>query len=230
MKNIFTLFILLAFGFMIYSLVNSFKGIDQLPELGNYYAQPENITKVNSANLVTAVVISYRGLDTLGEVTILFLTAAIIAFFLKKQAGRRELRKNSEILTTAAKVLFPLMIMLGVYIFINGHLTPGGGFQGGSVIASAVILMLLTFPEAPVNQKLLSYMESVSGFVYVGLAVLGALLGLGFLDNAILPLGTFGKLLSAGTIPVIYSFVGLKVGAELSNILVEFKSVQADEN
>jgi len=145
MKNIFTLIILLAFGFMIYPLVNSFKGNDQLPELGNYYAQPENITKVNSANLVTAVVVSYRGLDTLGEVTILFLTAAIIAFFLKKQSGKREVRENSEIFTTAGKVLFPLMIMLGVYIFINGHLTPGGGFQGGAVIASAVILIWKVF-------------------------------------------------------------------------------------
>ncbi len=229
MKNIFTLMILVAFGIMIYPLVNSFKGNDKLPELGNYYAQPENVTKVNSANLVTAVVVTYRGLDTLGEVSILFLTAAIIAFFLKKQTGKHEVRENSEIFTTAAKVLFPLMIILGVYIFMNGHLTPGGGFQGGAVIASAVILMLLAFPEVPVNQKLLSYMESISGIVFVGLAALGALIGFGYLDNAILPLGTFGKFLSAGAVPIIYSFVGLKVGAELSNILVEFKSVQSNE-
>ena len=71
-------------------------------------------------------------------------------------------------------------------------------------------------------------MESVSGLVFVGLAALGGLIGLGYLDNAILPLGIFGELLSAGAIPVIYSFVGLKVGAELSNLLNGFQSVQSD--
>lgn len=214
---------------MLYPLVSNFKGNDKLSDLAMFYAEKEQVTKINSANLVTAVVITYRGFDTLGEVTILFLTAAIISFFLKKQSDYRELRKNSEILTTSATVLFPVMIALGVYIFINGHLSPGGGFQGGAVIASAVILLLLAFPNAPINHKLLTYLESVSGLVFVILGALGAIIGMGFLDNAILPLGTFGKLLSAGAIPVIYSFVGLKVGAELSNILNEFKQVQSTE-
>lgn len=214
---------------MLYPLISNFKGNDKLSDLASFYAQKEQVTQVNSANLVTAVVVTYRGLDTLGEVTILFLTAAIISFFLKKQSDYRELRKNSEIFTTAATVLFPLMIALGVYIFINGHLSPGGGFQGGAVIASAVILMLLAFPNAPINHKVLGYLESTSGLVFVFLGALGAAMGMGFLDNAILPLGTFGKLVSAGAIPVIYSFVGLKVGAELSNILNEFKQVQSTE-
>lgn len=214
---------------MVYPLVESFSGNEQLSELAGYYSQEENITRVNSANLVTAVVVTYRGLDTLGEVTILFLTAAIIAFFLRSQSDKRKLRENSEIFVTAAKVLIPVIIMMGVYIFINGHLSPGGGFQGGAVIASALILILLSAPNKPLNHKLFGYVESVSGLVFVGLAALGAVIGLGFLDNAILPLGTLGQLLSAGAIPVIYSFVGLKVGAELSNMLYEFQSVQSDE-
>lgn len=229
MKHLFKFFILIAFASMLYPLVLSYAGNDKLSELASFYAQEEQITRVNSANLVTAVVVTYRGLDTLGEVTILFLTAAIISFFLKKQSDVRNLRKNSEIFKTAATVLFPLMIAFGVYIFINGHLSPGGGFQGGAVIASSVILMLLAFPNAPINHKVLTLLESTSGLIFVALGALGAAMGLGFLDNAILPLGNFGKLLSAGAIPVIYSFIGLKVGAELSNILNEFKSVQATD-
>ena len=228
MRNFFIIIIIAAFGIMLYPLYESFSGNEELSDLAKFYAQKENIEKVNSANLVTAVVVTYRGLDTLGEVTILFLTAAIIAFFLKKQPEKRTLRRNSEIFKTAAKVLIPIIIMVGVYIFINGHLSPGGGFQGGAVIASAVILMLLAFPNMPFNNKLFGFTESISGLVFVGLAALGALLGAGYLDNAILPLGTFGELLSAGAIPVIYSFVGLKVGSELSNILHEFQSVQSD--
>ncbi len=229
MRKLFIIIILAAFGLMLYPLIQSFSGNDHLSELATYYAQKENIEKVNSVNLVTAIVVTYRGLDTLGEVTILFLTAAIIAFFLKGPSTLRTLRPNSEIFITAARVLVPIMVMFGVYIFMNGHLSPGGGFQGGAVIASAVILMFLAFPDAPFQHKFFGFMESISGLVFVGLAALGALIGSGFLDNTILPLGTFGKLLSAGAIPVIYSFVGLKVGAELSNILNEFKSVQSDK-
>ena len=228
MKKLLVLFIMAALVGVLYPLYESFDGNTQLSEVARFYADSENVQRVNSQNLVTAVVVTYRGLDTLGEVTILFLTAAIIAFFLKKEADKRTLRKNSEIFKTAAKLLVPIITMLGIYIFINGHLTPGGGFQGGAVIASAVILMFLAFPNMEFSHKFFESLESISGIVYVGLAALGAILGLGFLDNAILPLGKFGQLFSAGAIPVIYSFVGLKVGAELSNILNKFKSVQAD--
>jgi multicomponent Na+:H+ antiporter subunit B len=228
MKKLLVLFILAALVGVLYPLYESFDGNTELSEVARFYAKSENVQKVNSQNLVTAVVVTYRGLDTLGEVTILFLTAAIIAFFLKKESDKRTLRKNSEIFKTAAKLLIPIITMLGIYIFINGHLTPGGGFQGGAVIASAVILMFLAFPNMEFSHKFFESLESVSGLVYVGLAAFGAILGLGFLDNAILPLGKFGQLFSAGAIPVIYSFVGLKVGAELSNILHKFKSVQAD--
>jgi len=229
MKKLLVFFIIIAAGTMLYPLYSTFDGNDRLSDLAQYYAATENVQRVNSQNLVTAVVVTYRGLDTLGEVTILFLTAAIIAFFLKKESETRTLRKNSEILKTSAKLLIPIITMLGVYIFINGHLTPGGGFQGGAVIASAVILSLLAFPNEKISHNFFESLESISGIVYVGIAAFGAILGLGFLDNAILPLGKFGELFSAGAIPVIYSFVGLKVGAELSNILNKFKSVQADK-
>ena len=95
MRNFFIIIIIAAFGIMLYPLFDSFSGNEQLSELASFYAQKENVEKVNSANLVTAVVVTYRGLDTLGEVTILFLTAAIIAFFLKKQTlscGRINIR------------------------------------------------------------------------------------------------------------------------------------------
>ena len=228
MRNFFVFIIMVAFGFIIFDVYDNFSGNEQLSQTAAYYAQPQNIEKVNAPNLVTAIVVTYRGLDTLGEVTVLFLTAAIIAFFIKKQSYTRKLRINSEIFKTAASVLFPIILMLGIYIFMNGHLTPGGGFQGGAVIASGVILFLLAFPNEPLNGSIFNYVESTSGLVFVGVAALGAVIGAGFLDNAILPLGTFGKLFSAGAIPLIYSFVGLKVGAELSNIITKYKSAQTD--
>ena len=237
--------ILIAFSLIFVNLFENYKGRTELPRLGAYYANnaTQSVTvngvsheQVGAANLVTSVVVTYRGLDTLGEVVILFLTAAIIGFFLKLSKAEidgesrlAQLRKSSEILETAATALVPLIFMFGIYIFINGHLTPGGGFQGGAVIATGFVLMLLASPTLHVNHAMISFVESFSGLTFVILGVLGAAIGLGFLDNTILPLGTFGKILSAGAIPVIYSFIGLKVGAELSGIVGTFNEAQAEK-
>ncbi len=226
--------ILIGFSLMFIPLIQNFHGNDKLSDLAKYYT--ENAEHgAGAANIVTAIVITYRGLDTLGEVVILFLTASVIGFFLKISKSEKDetlrfskLRKTSELLETATKALVPTIFMFGVYIFINGHLTPGGGFQGGAVIATGFVLMLLANPQFKVNHKVIEYIESLSGFSFAILGALGAIIGLGFLDNKILPLGTFGELLSAGIIPVIYSFIGLKVGAELSGIVETLSENQSE--
>jgi len=175
------------------------------------------------------VIVTYRGLDTLGEVTILFLSAAIVSFLLKIETAsteNRKLRATSEILDTASKVLVPVILLFGIYVFINGHLTPGGGFQGGAIIASALVLILLAKPLRKISHRLISIVESISGLSFVLLGVAGILFAAGFLDNKILSLGEFGTIFSAGLIPVIYIFVGLKVGAELSSIIANLQENQ----
>jgi len=232
LKKIFTAAVLLVFALI---LVNTygFMGADQqLNEVATRYAEkgPE---EVGAANLVTAVIVTYRGLDTLGEVTILFLTASIMGFFLKIKKEDLQtpsnIRKTSEILETASKIITPLIFLLGVYIFINGHLTPGGGFQGGAIIASGLVLMLLANPLKTVNHKIITVVESLSGFFFVLLGVLGLLLAGGFLDNTFIGPGRFGTLFSAGAIPVIYIFIGLKVGSELSGIVSNMQETQKEE-
>lgn len=202
-------------------------------KLGAYYAQ--NAAKqVGAANIVSAIVVTYRGFDTLGEVTILFLAAAIISFVLKMKkedvVAKRDISPNSEILIYSSQVIVPVIFMVGIYIFINGHLTPGGGFQGGAVIASGVLLMMLANPRMKVNHTVVAFVESISGIAFVVLGVLGMLLAGGFLDNRFLPLGKFGTLLSAGALPLIYIFIGLKVGAELSNIIGTISFNQNEKN
>lgn len=219
-KKSLILILLIALGGIFFSLFRSFTPQNELPDVGKYYAE-NAMEQVGAANLVTAVVVTYRGLDTLGEVTILFLTAAIIAFFLKHTNPKTKEKesKPSEILQTASRVLAPIIFMVGVYIFINGHLTPGGGFQGGAVVASGVILLILSNPNFKLNHRLITVVESISGLSFVIIGVLGIFLAGGFLDNSLLSLGTFGTIFSAGAVPIIYIFVGLKVGSELANIV-----------
>jgi multicomponent Na+:H+ antiporter subunit B len=228
-KKGFILLIVLGFCLMISSLLINFHGSTNLNNLAEHYVE-NGAAEVGAANLVTAVVVTYRGFDTLGEVTILFLAAAIAGFFLKvrnRDNGREGmLRKTSEILVTASTLLVPTIFMLGVYIFMNGHLTPGGGFQGGAVIATGMVLIVMAKPDFKFNHKLISFIESISGVGFVIIGILGILLATGFLDNHILPMGKFGTILSAGAVPVIYVLIGLKVGSELTNILDSLKEVQ----
>ena len=198
----------------------------QLSKLATHYAG-QGPAELGAPNLVTAVVVTYRGLDTLGEVTVLFISAAGVGLMLRRRqqvaVEAEDKKPSSEIVVTAAQLLLPMVFLFGVYVFVNGHLSPGGGFQGGAIIAAGSLLLLLTLPGAELRQRLIAVTESLSGFGYVVIGVLGVILAGGFLDNRIMSLGTYGTLFSAGAIPIIYPLVGLKVGAELSAVLGRFR-------
>ena len=198
----------------------------QLSKLATHYAG-QGPAELGAPNLVTAVVVTYRGLDTLGEVTVLFISAAGVGLMLRRRqqvsVEEEDKKPASEIVVTAAQLLLPMVFLFGVYVFVNGHLSPGGGFQGGAIIAAGSLLLLLALPGAELRQRLIAVTESLSGFSYVLVGLLGVILAGGFLDNRIMSLGTYGTLFSAGAIPIIYTLVGLKVGAELSAVLGRFR-------
>jgi len=198
----------------------------QLSKLATHYAG-QGPAELGAPNLVTAVVVTYRGLDTLGEVTVLFISAAGVGLMLRRRqqvsVEAEDKKPASEIVVTAAQLLLPMVFLFGVYVFVNGHLSPGGGFQGGAIIAAGSLLLLLALPGAELRQRLIAVTESLSGFSYVVVGLLGVILAGGFLDNRIMSLGTYGTLFSAGAIPIIYTLVGLKVGAELSAVLGRFR-------
>jgi multicomponent Na+:H+ antiporter subunit B len=225
----FTVLVLLAvLGGLFLNLLLGFTPDGTLNPTALYYAE-NTVADTGAANIVTAIIVTYRGLDTLGEVTVLFLTAAIVGLVLARGAAADQAKpmlKPGELLATGSGLLIPLILLLGAYVFVNGHLTPGGGFQGGAVLASGMMLLLLTHPLRTLSHRLISFIESVSGLVFITIGVLGVVMAGGFLDNSLLPHGRFGELFSAGTIPVIYSFIGLKVGAEFSSMLVNLSETE----
>jgi len=227
-KRFVVLLFLFGLGTLFAALLLGYTPDSELNLTAHYYAE-HTAQDIGATNIVTAIIVTYRGLDTLGEVTVLFLTAAIVGMLLSKHKGKslqRELPRSGELLTTGSHLLVPLILLLGAYVFINGHLTPGGGFQGGAIIASAILLMLLTDPLRHFSHRLIAAVESISGLFFISIGVLGIFFAGGFLDNRILPIGELGSLFSAGAIPVIYSFVGLKVGAEFSSMLVNLSETE----
>jgi len=189
-----------------------------------------NEAATGTANAVTSVVTYFRGFDTLGEVTILFLSIFGIGLGLE---GYREkcniFAFENNLLKIAVQVLFPLIILFGMYVIIHGHLSPGGGFQGGVVIASAYLLMFLAKnDDLTLNHRLMGLIEALSGAGFVLIGMLGLLLVDRAFDN-FLGLGTLGKLLSGGIIPLIYIFVGLKVSAEITALVEYFIRIKDAE-
>lgn len=231
MRKVMVMLALAGFAFALLPLAFMAGVVPEPGALASAYLQdsPEDFA---AANVVTAIVVSYRGFDTLGEVAVLFAaTAGVGALLTRKRLGlghaEEPKTEATEILRTATGLLTGLLVMFGVYIFMHGHLTPGGGFQGGVVIATAVLLNLLSSPRSHLAHDVMTAVESLSGAAYVGLGLLGAFLAYGFLDPRALPLGELGRLVSAGAIPLIYSAIGLKVGAELSAILEALKGDRA---
>lgn len=218
----------LGLGVMLYSLML------QLPFGAAPMVVGEQVNALGtgahgSANLVTAVVLGYRGLDTLGELTILFVAATAAGMVLGHcpLQGRGH-AKAGFILATAAELLFPFLILLGAYIILHGHLSPGGGFQGGAIIAAAYYVPLLAGSGRLFSEQTGSLVEAVAGLGFIAIGLLG-LWGEG---QFLLPLwrdnGATGELLSAGTLPLLYLAVGLKVGSELAGLLARLGGLQME--
>ena len=108
-------------------------------------------------------------------------------------------------------------MLLGLYVVIHGHLTPGGGFQGGVALAAAPIMIYLAgryLAFRAVNpMTALDFGEGAGagGFVIIGLV--GMIVGSAYLLN-FLPIGESGDVFSGGTLPLINLSVGLEVAAE----------------
>jgi multicomponent Na+:H+ antiporter subunit B len=187
--------------------------------VGNNYIN-EGINETGAVNIVTSVVLNYRGYDTLGEVTILFIAAvglgAVLATIEIKT--KKEIVPSSTVLSTGCKVLFPFILLFGSYIVLHGHLTPGGGFQGGAIIASGYLLVYLGCEKRKINRSRFKIIESLGGLTFIIIGLLGLVFGGYFLLN-FLPKGIPNTLLSAGIIPIIYIAIGFKVGLELTGVI-----------
>jgi len=139
----------------------------------------------------------------------------------------------SVIVRTVTRFVYGLIIAFGFYVIMHGHLTPGGGFQGGAVVASAFALLLVAFGSAGVKGRLnihwLQTLEEIGALAFLGLAFAG--IGTAFFYNLIansgslfgagVPLGpNSGILNSGGTLPLMNWAVGLKVMTGIASLVM----------
>ena len=119
--------------------------------------------------------------------------------------------------------LVPFILMLGLYLISYGHLSPGGGFQGGVVLASAALALALSRGVEATRQvfrlKLVAIVEVTAFFLFLALGAAGLAAGAHFLGN-FLPLGRAGEVPSAGMVFFLNLVIGLEVGAGVTLILL----------
>jgi len=218
MRKVIAVLLLGIVGYYIFSSFLEIPFGENRATIGDYYLE-NSVEQTGSVNTITSIIVSYRGFDTLGEVTVLFLASTGLAAILFDNRGRKRRRQHASLIVRiGAHLIYPLIILLGAYVFIHGHLTPGGGFQGGAIMATGVLLMFMSYRSFEVNHKWLTYLESFAGITFVTIGLSGLIWGDSFLAN-VLPLGVPNELFSAGIIPIIYIAVGIKVGAELTGLL-----------
>ena len=142
------------------------------------------------------------------------------------------------IVKTIASWVKVLIILFGIYIVLFGHLTPGGGFAGGVILASSYVMLMLAFGRDFVNKNLplplSSKLDCIGAILFLSIAVFGIVFGVGhyFFENFLIKYSHKFNLISAGTIPLSNIAIGLKVGASLYLViflLSAFRREDSDE-
>lgn len=190
------------------------------------------LEETGAINIVAGMILDYRAFDTLGESHVLFVATITVLILLRLNKGQEDTNdrifepKNDAILQLVATFLVPIIIIFGIYIILNGHLGPGGGFSGGAVIGAGLVLYLNAFGFAKTERfftektykwvcffSLSFYCLAKSYSFYTGANQL----------HSVIPKGTPGAILSSGLILPLNIAVGLVVACTIYAFYAMFR-------
>jgi multicomponent Na+:H+ antiporter subunit B len=151
--------------------------------------------ETHTENVITGVIINYRGYDTMGEVTVIFCAlAAVLAVLGREKRGKiyayadRSKVPSSVIVKTMVAFLVPFIILFSIYTILHGEISPGGGFQGGAIIGGSMIIFTTIFglyeSSQRIPQKLRAPLEGSAVITFFIVGVLGLAGGGNFLTFA----------------------------------------------
>lgn len=184
----------------------------------------------HTANVVASVTFDQRGIDTLIEETIMLASVVGVAALLRPARGEaeRKLPATGRIPDSTQLIgylMLPLTLLIGADLIAHGHVTPGGGFQGGVVLATGIHIIYVTGSFRAVERAgpvgLYRVAEAVGAGAFVCLA-LGAILATGSFMANFVAHGTFAQLFSGGTVPLFNVAVGVEIAASVVVLVVTF--------
>lgn len=191
----------------------------------------DGLQDTGAVNIVTGMILDYRAFDTFGESNVLFIATCSVLVLLRNdkkkdkakmlEEARREQfyePKDDIILQKITYVLFPIIAIFGIYVVLNGHLSPGGGFSGGAIIGAGLILYANAFGFDNINRF---FNEKTYKWVSFGALTFYCLAksysfftGANHLESGI-PLGTAGAIISSGLILPLNICVGMVVACTM---------------
>jgi multicomponent Na+:H+ antiporter subunit B len=217
-------------------------GFTGLPDFGNYHGvygrviDGIGVTLRHGTDLITALNFDIRAFDTLGEEFILFASVLGIVLILREmreeqqephqeEAEEHHFAGASAALRALGLILIPVIVALGVYIVVHGQITPGGGFQGGVILAAAPLGAFIAGRfmrmKAIAPHMLVEYGDALGAAGYALLGLSGLVFAGIFFKNWI-PLGIPGHILSGGQLDIASVFVGLEVSGAFLVAWTEF--------
>ena len=210
-------------------------------DISTFYVE-EGVHHTGAMNIVTGIILDFRGFDTLGESHVLFVAACMVIMLLRLTGGdspeermKRDFAeafdrhfepRGDKILANCVRVIVPLIIVFGAYILLNGHLSPGGGFSGGTVLGAGLVLYLCNYGfkrtgrifnfkiYRAVTAGALAFYALCKGYVFFT--------GANGIENGLGP-GTFGRILSGGLLMPLSVAVGLVVASTMYALYALFR-------
>lgn len=195
----------------------------------------DGLKDTGAVNIVTGMILDYRAFDTLGESHVLFIATITVLILLRldkkgnKATGELSIAeaeandriyepKNDAILQKVAFILVPMIMIFGIYVVLNGHLSPGGGFSGGAIIGAGLILYLNAFGFAKTErfftEKTYKWISFGALSFYCLAKSYSFYTGANHIES-IIPLGIPGAILSSGLILFLNICVGLVVACTM---------------
>jgi multicomponent Na+:H+ antiporter subunit B len=142
------------------------------------YYQLYGYQQTGSLNLVTGIYLDYRLLDTLFEAGILLIAVTGVSWIAQHENIEHnplfmlDRFKIPELFVSFARVIYPVVLLFGIYVIFNGHLAPGGGFQGGAILATALLILYYIDLKKKTNLEAIFTIEK---FLYLSLILIASL-------------------------------------------------------
>ncbi|MEU6763309.1 MnhB domain-containing protein [Streptomyces sp. NPDC046853] len=171
-----------------------------------------------TSNVVASINFDLRAFDTLGEESILFAAVLGTVVLLRQTRDEDRVPPRSAAVDPGVRryalIALPITLVVGLYVVAHGQLSPGGGFQGGVIVATAVHLLYVGVDYRALERirpvSLYAVGDAIGEAAYLLVGVAGLIGGTAFLAN-LLPYGTFNTLASGGTVPLLNLAVGIEV-------------------
>lgn len=194
----------------------------------------DGMQDTGAVNIVAGMILDYRAFDTFGESNVLFIATVVVMLLMRDDNRKKGVdsadmkyeQRFDTILQQVTFILFPLIMIFGIYVVVNGHLSPGGGFSGGAIMGAGLILYLNAFGIEKMRRFFTENTHKYICFAALSFYCLAKsysfFTGANHLDS-IISTGIPGMIVSAGLILPLNICVGLVVACTMYSFYTLFR-------